>query len=63
VLRILLLRLFSGRLFPLLVAYEVLRLVQQLMERRRAVQARDVSPSTPGALIVRDRWPGGPSRP
>ena len=54
-LRILLLRLLSGRLFPLLVAYEVIRLVLELMERRRAVQARNVSPSAPGALIVRDR--------
>ena len=60
VLRILFLRLLSGRLFPLLVAYEVFRLVEALMERRRAVQARNVSPPDRGALIVRDRSPRGP---
>jgi hypothetical protein len=63
VLRILLLRLLPGRLFPLIVAYEVVRLVLELLERRRAVQARDVSPTNPGAVVVRDRWPRGPYRP
>lgn len=53
-LRILLFRLFSGRLFPLLVAYELYRLFRDLQEQRRSARARSVSPID-GSVVVAPR--------
>ncbi len=51
-LRILLYRLFSGRLFPLFVAFELYRLFRDLQEQRRSVRARPVSPIDGSVVVV-----------
>jgi hypothetical protein len=55
VLRLLLLRLLPGRLLPILVAYEIYRLLRSLSEERRVARARPITPTDWTTLLPEGR--------